>query len=231
MARSQRPSVNKNTRGPGKPGHASDRLTEERRRAKFWLPYDQARYRETGNPVFVWEAYLTTRAARLPSPRFVLEYFDRVSFRFAQMSRQATPRPYRGRERRSGPTIIRTANIGPERRRDAIRNLGGPWDSSNFTRPGKRGITNAVYHALEFTPAGRRGPENPFRMITETSHDVAIATSVLFARRQGHKLDFAFDSVAREHPSCCDLDPPCASISRSTVARLWKRYGEKLSGT
>lgn len=205
-------------------------LVQRRKSAKQWLPYARARYEETKNPVLVWEAYLTARSARLPSPTFVLEYFDRVAVRFASMSRQATPQPYRGLERRSGPTKVRrSASLGPERRREAIRDLFGEDHPSSFTRPSKGDIAKVVYHALEFKPAGKwRGPENPFRTMVETSHEVEIGVSVLFKRRQGHTLDVALDSVAREHPSHCDLDPPCASISRSTVARLWKKHGEKL---
>ena len=233
MAHPKRQTIKKKTSGAGEARHAAtpDNLLEQRRKsAKHWLPYAKAHYEETKNPVFVWEAYLAARAARLPTPVFVLEYFDRVGLRFASMSRQATPQPYRGPERRSGPTRVRrAANLGPERRRDAIRDLFGEDHPSSFTRPSKGDIAKVVYRALEFKPAGQwREPENPFRTTAETSHEVEIGVSVLFKRRQGHTLAFALDSVAREHPSHCELDPPCARMSRATVARLWKKHGEKL---
>lgn len=233
MARPGRRPIKKKTPRADETGRTATPahlLVQRRKSAKLWLPHVRARYEETKNPVFVWETYLAARSARLPSPTFVLEYFDRVGLRFASMSRQATPQPYRGPERRSGPTRVRrTANHGPERRREAIRDLFGESHHSSFTPPSKGDIATVVYRALEFKPAGTwRAPENPFRTIGETSHEVEIGVSVLFKRRQGHTLDFALDSVAREHPSHCDLDPPCARISRSSVARLWKKYGEKL---
>jgi hypothetical protein len=233
LARPRRQPVRKKTPRAGVTGRTATPahlLVQRRRSAKQWLPHARIRYEETKNPIFVWEAYLAARSARLPLPAFVLEYFDRVGLRFASMSRQETPRPYSGPERRSGPTRIRrTTNFGPERRREAITDLFGEDHPSSFTRPSKGDIATVVYRALEFKPAGKwRGPENPFRPTGETSHEVEIGVSVLFKRRQGHTLDVAVDSVAREHPSHCDLDPPCARISRSTVARLWKKYGEKL---
>jgi hypothetical protein len=153
-----------------------------------------------------------------------------VGLRFASMSRQAAPPPYRGPERRTGPTRVRrAAHLGPERRLDAIRDLFGEDHPASFTRPSKGDIAKVVYRALEFKPAGQwREPENPFRTTAETSHEVEIGVSVLFKRRQGRSLAFALDSVAREHPSHCELDPPCARMSRATVARLWKKHGEKL---
>jgi len=233
LARPGRQPIKKKTPRAGETGRTATParlLVQRRKSAKQWLPHARVRYEETKNPVFVWEAYLAARSARLPLPTFVLEYFDRVALRFASMSRQATPEPYRGPERRSGPTRVRrTTNLGPERRLEAIRDLFGEDHPSSFTRPSKGDIATVVYRALEFKPAGTwRGPENPFRTTGETSHEVEIGVSVLFKRRQGHTLEFALDSVAREHPAHCDLDPPCARISRSTVARLWKKYGEKL---
>jgi hypothetical protein len=233
LARPTRQPIKKKTSGAREAGHTAtpaNLLVQRRKSAKHRLPYAKARYEETKNPVFVWEAYLTARSARLPSPTFVLEYFDRVGRRFASMSQQATPQPYRGPERRSGPTRVRrTASLGPERRMEAIRDLFGEDHPSSFTRPSKGDIAKVVYRALEFKPAGQwRGPENPFRTTVETNHEVEIGVSVLFKRRQGHTLDFALDSVAREHPSHCELDPPCARVSRATVARLWKKHGEKL---
>jgi hypothetical protein len=233
LARPKRQPIKKKTPGAGGARNVAtlDNLPEQRRkRAKHWLPYAKARYEDTKNPVFVWEAYLAARAARLPAPVFVLEYFDRVGLRFASMSRQAAPQPYRGPERRSGPTRVRrAASLGPERRRDAIRDLFGEDHPSSFTRPSKGDVAKVVYRALEFKPAGQwREPENPFRTTAETSHEIEIGLSVLFKRRQGHTLESALDSVAREHPSHCELDPPCARMSRATVARLWKKHGKKL---
>ena len=148
---------------------------------------------------------------------------NRAGLRFASMSRQATP-SRTVVPNAIGPTRVRrTANLGPERRREAIRDPFGEGHLSSFRRPSKGDVAKVVYRALEFKPAGTwRGPENPFRTMGETSHEVEIGISVLFKRRQGHTLDFALGAVAREHPSHCDLIPPCARISRSTVARTGK---------
>jgi hypothetical protein len=116
LARPKRQPSKKKTPGARAAGHTptpAKLLGQRRKSAQHWLPYVKARYEETKNPVFVWEAYLTARAARLPSPTFVLEYFDRVGLRFASMSRHATPQAYRGPERRSEPTRVRRAALVP----------------------------------------------------------------------------------------------------------------------
>jgi hypothetical protein len=160
---------------------------------------------------------------------FVLEYFDRVAQRFAHMSRIAPSRAYRGIERRLLSTMPRTANLGPERRHDARKLMYRPDDPVFFTRPAKNETAKSVYRAMEFIrPDIRSGPANPFREMVDKSHDTGLAVSVYFALRQGHKLDFALDYVARLHPSECDGTPRCVTISRSTVGRAWRKHGRDL---
>jgi hypothetical protein len=141
------------------------------------------------------------------------------------MSRVAPHEAYRGAERRQIPTTPRSANLGPERRWDARKQLYPQDDSLFLTRPAKNETATAVYHALEFISKGTYpGSLNPFREIVDASHDVEVAANVYFALNAGHKLDIALDLVAREHPQQCGATPRCATISRSTVARAWRKH-------
>lgn len=89
----------------------------------------------------------------------------------------------------------------------------------------QRDLPLALYRALGFVP--RRGV-NPFRVITDDLHDVFIAYEVWSEMSDGKKLDFAILDVARAHPDQCWRDPMCASISRSSVRRIWQRYERRV---
>lgn len=82
-------------------------------------------------------------------------------------------------------------------------------------------IAPAITEALEFSPA--RG-ENPFRVLTDAAHDLSIAFAVWKRIGMGEKLDFALDTVAREHAQQCARTPRCESLSRSTVGRIWHAH-------
>ena len=81
-------------------------------------------------------------------------------------------------------------------------------------------IAPAIARALEF-PRGRR--INPFRTLRDHAHDAQIAAEVSAQLEGGAKLDGVLATVAEQHPARCDRQPPCKR-SRSTVARIWKRF-------
>ena len=203
-------------------------------------------YEATRNPVYVWEAlgsvlasypqydpnagcYNLPPASEAQIPDWIGHYLARVATRFAHMSRHEPQETYEGVERRVAPTKPRSANLGPERRYDARKLMYRPDDPVFFVRPKKNEIATAVYQALEFVRRGNNtGPANPFRMIADQSHDACLAASVYFKLREYPKLDLALDLVADEHPKECSANPPCTTISRSTVARAWRKHGADL---
>jgi hypothetical protein len=88
--------------------------------------------------------------------------------------------------------------------------------------PAKREIAPALCKAFEFRPGrGLSGRANPLRVNADRSHDLGIAASVFVAYVKGKKLDFAYDEVVESHSRDCT---ECASISRSTVLRSFKKY-------
>jgi hypothetical protein len=186
-------------------------------------------YSETNNPLFAWEAFLDARSSGLPVPEWALEYLDRVARRFASMTRRHAPKPYRGAERRrQSPTAPRTANIGPERRLEAVRMMYGALDPAVCFVPSKGRIAEAVTTALELRP--KNGSYNPFTEMLEQSHQIGIAIEVLFERQQGTGEDAAIYAVASHHPSTCER-PKCRTISYSTVRRCWQAHGKQLLGS
>jgi len=104
-----------------------------------WVDYHARKYQDDRNPLHVWEAYLEARAAGVQLPPFVVEYFDRVARRFANMSRQHSTAGYSGPERRrSNQVTPRTADLGPERRRAVMLDFyrqRDPGDPVLFTIP------------------------------------------------------------------------------------------------
>jgi len=59
----------------------SQEIEAKKRVATYRLPKLQHHYQETGNPLFIWEAYQETRKALLPIPGWVAEYLDQVAER------------------------------------------------------------------------------------------------------------------------------------------------------
>lgn len=82
-------------------------------------------------------------------------------------------------------------------------------------------IAPAVYKAVGFNP--KRG-SNPFRALTEASHDFHVCLEVWTQLQQGKQLTYAIDAVIEDHAKGCPLRPPCDSISRATVGRLWRQH-------
>ena len=71
-------------------------------------------------------------------------------------------------------------------------------------------IARAVSRSLEFDSGPSKGAVNPFRGKSDWLHGLAIASEVLFqVKHRGHKVDTAYDVVAREHPSRCDHRVRC----------------------
>ena len=75
-------------------------------------------------------------------------------------------------------------------------------------------------------------------LVTGVVNRRSIAYAMLPQILAGKKLDGVIDEVAKEHPTVCGtmqgfrlldgLNRKCESISRSTVARIWKKYGPGL---
>jgi hypothetical protein len=87
--------------------------------------------------------------------------------------------------------------------------------------PRKNEVPRAVYRALEFS---NRTGQNPFTAISDAWHAASIALDVWYEMRDGTKLDFALDAAAKTHTMHCTRDPRCPTISRTTVARAWRRF-------
>lgn len=51
--------------------------------------YCESQYRETGNPLFVWQAYRLSRTNGAAPPSWVFEYLDQVAGRFELLERDA----------------------------------------------------------------------------------------------------------------------------------------------
>lgn len=101
-----------------------------------------------------------------------------------------------------------------------------------FSKIPARDIPPAVYRALEFTPARRK---NPFRVFADEQHDRNIAYVMMPQILAGKKLDGVINEVVNEHPTVCGTmqywmagNRKCQSISRSTVARIWRKHGPTL---
>jgi hypothetical protein len=82
-------------------------------------------------------------------------------------------------------------------------------------------VPPAVYRALEFDPRSR---SNPFRVIAKLGHDLALALEVSYQIKQLGKVDAAIFHVKNEHPTRCNLQPKCETISYSTVARVLEKH-------
>ena len=89
----------------------------------------------------------------------------------------------------------------------------------------RKEIASAVYRALGFGPV--RGV-NPFRALTDTAHNFYIAFQVALQIRNGKKPDFAIADVA-ENIQTSASTVKCSTLSRSTVARLWRKRRPRIS--
>ena len=184
--------------------------TEYQDVAKDWLRHAHDCYEETSNPVFAWEGYLSARSGKLDVPEWVLEYFDRVACRLANMSRQEQP--------------------PPEESRRFIPADDPAW----FIKPNKGQIAPAVYRALEFPSRGKKmGMKNPFGDIVKTAHGVSIACLVYEehtrnwdAQRkiQNHDWGTIFADVAASHNQARPRCTACKKISKATVKALWYQH-------
>lgn len=47
---------------------------------QLWIDEYEKQFKETGNPLFVWDAFSLNRRAKLDIPVWVLKYFDEVAF-------------------------------------------------------------------------------------------------------------------------------------------------------
>jgi hypothetical protein len=118
---------------------------------------------------------------------------------------------------------IATEIFPPEVAAYAVR-IAGNLQTLSRTNIPTDDIPRAIAQAFEVSAA--RG-ENPFRTLTDEAHDLAIAVAVTVHLGQGNKLDFALIDVAKDHPAQCRRTPRCESLSRSTVARIWKQHASK----
>jgi hypothetical protein len=196
--------------------------------------YEEISYGKTKNPLYLWSAYLESRQHRVPAPDWVLDYFDRVGRRFMQMWHQAPRRPYTGPERRKKPTRIRSNDRGPERRRDAFRDVYDKDDPIWFSRPKKGETAREVYRALEFKRTSK-GPSNPFSDNARSIHEFMLAfavydehTRLWHRHREGkgplHDWDTIFKDVADKHNR---KNPPCEvckKVSKASVKAFWYKH-------
>jgi hypothetical protein len=89
----------------------------QRQVAAHWLTFAQARYDETRNPVFVWEAWNTAHEASLPIPAWVTAYFCRVSNELHQMSRSTIP------QKAIAPAVYRAFEFNPSSKKNPFREI------------------------------------------------------------------------------------------------------------
>jgi hypothetical protein len=117
-----------------------------------------------------------------------------------------------------------------------LRDAAGQMSHLTAAIPKKDGLARAVYRALGFHKVARGGNVNPFRTLAVAIHNHGIFWEVAKRVRDGHKVDMALDDVAREHPAKCEYRdhsttlPPCSTMSRSTVARIWRQYKNSPTG-